>query len=130
MTEVFLHHVHLVTADISGFCKFFEKHFGAEVVFDDAIDNDRNVFLKIGTGRVHLFESRRPPAVQRNLFHHIGMMVDDLQSFSASLIANGIGVTPITETAGGRFAMTQGPDGLLIELFEVSDPEARRAFVE
>src|SRR5699024_2319503 len=30
-----LHHVHLVTADIRGFCDFFTTQFDAEVVFDD-----------------------------------------------------------------------------------------------
>src|SRR5699024_5785889 len=45
-----LHHVHLVTADIRGFCDFFTTHFDAEVVFDDSIDGDRNVFLRIGSG--------------------------------------------------------------------------------
>ncbi|MEU6642621.1 VOC family protein [Saccharomonospora sp. NPDC046836] len=129
-TDVTLHHVHLVTADVPRLCEFLEKNFDAEIVFDDTIDGDRNIFLRIGTGRIHLFESRRPPQRQRNIFHHIGMMAGNLEKLVATLTASGVEVTDITRTPGGGFAMVTGPDGLLIELFEVTDPESRKAFVD
>lgn len=125
-----LHHVHLVTADIRGFCDFFTTHFDAEVVFDDSIDGDRNVFLRIGSGRVHLFESKNAPAHGRNLFHHIGLLIEDLDALVHRLRAGGRDVTDITAVPGGGFAMVTGPDGLLIELFEVTSEESRRHFVD
>ena len=125
-----LHHVHLVTADIRGFCEFFTTHFGAEVVFDDTIDGDRNVFLRIGSGRIHLFESQHAPARDRNLFHHIGLLIDNLDALVHRLRAGGRDVTDITAVPGGGFAMATGPDGLLIELFEVTFEKSRRHFVD
>ena len=125
-----LHHVHLVTADIRGFCDFFTTQFDAEVVFDDTIDGDRNVFLRIGYGRIHLFESKNAPAHHRNLFHHIGLLIEDLNALVHRLRAGGRDVTDITAVPGGGFAMVTGPDGLLIELFEVTSEKSRRHFVD
>lgn len=128
--KIDLHHVHLVTADIRGFCDFFATHFDAEVVFDDSIDGDRNVFLRVGSGRIHLFESKKAPDRHRNLFHHIGLLIDDLDELVHGLRADGVDVTDITAVPGGGFAMATGPDGLLIELFEVTSEESRRHFVD
>lgn len=125
-----LHHVHLATADVAGFCAFFERHFAASVVFDEEIDGDRNVFLKVGTGRIHLFQTRSPAPRGRNIFHHIGLMVDDLHSLVGRLSDNGVEVSEITTVPGGGFAMANGPDGLLIELFEASSAESRTHFVD
>lgn len=130
MAEVSLHHVHMVTHDVDGFCDFFIHHFDAEVVFDAPIDGDRNVFLKIGNGRIHLFETRTPPPDGRNAFHHLGMMVEDLAAFAARLATAGVPVTPVTVVPGGGFAMATGPHGVRIELFEASTPESRRFFVD
>ncbi|WP_420469908.1 VOC family protein [Brevundimonas sp. FT23042] len=130
MTEVFLHHVHLVTHDIERFCDFYIRYFDAEVVFDAPIAGDRNLFLKIGTGRIHLFESRTAPPTGRNAFHHLGMMVTDLARFVEKLKADGVQVTAVTIVPGGGFAMATGPDDVRIELFEANTPEARRVFID
>lgn len=126
--EVFLHHVHLVTQDMGSTCAFYERHFGGKIVYDDLIDGDRNVFMTVGKGRMHFFQSRRPPPNERNAFHHLGMMVTDLQGFVAKLRGAGVAVSDITATPGGGFAMTSAPDNVKIELFQVSDPVARRDF--
>src|SRR5699024_1848355 len=104
-----LHHIHLVTADIREFCDFFTTHFDAEVVFDDSIDGDRNVFLRIGSGRIHLFESKNAPAHGRNLFHHIGLLIEALDALVQRLRAARRGVTDITALPGGGFAMVAAP---------------------
>lgn len=130
MTELSLHHVHLVTNDVPAFCDFYSRNFDAEIVFDDLIDGDRNVFLKIGDGRIHLFKSRSVPPEGRNAFHHLGIMVADLSAVVERLRANGVPVTPITHTPGGGFAMAQAPDHVRIELFEVRSPDHRRFFVD
>lgn len=130
MREVSLHHVHMVTHDVDGFCDFFIRHFDAEVVFDAPIDGDRNVFLKIGSGRIHLFETRNAPPDGRNAFHHLGMMVEDLAAFATRLESVGVPVTPITIVQGGGFAVATGPHGVKIELFEANTPESRRFFVD
>lgn len=130
MPDINLHHLHLVTNDVTAFCDFYTANFGAQIVFDDLIDGDRNIFLKIGTGRIHLFESRSTPPNERNAFHHLGMMVNDLDTVVERLSANGVPVSKITRTPGGGFAMAMAPDNVKIELFEVKSAEARKYFVD
>ena len=129
-SEVFLHHVHLVTHDMATTCEFYVRHFGGAVVFDDLIDGDRNVFMTIGKGRLHFFESRNPPPRDRNAFHHLGMMVQDLPNFAHRLREAGVQVTEIVKTPGGGFAMTSAPDNVKIELFQVNDQRASAFFVD
>ncbi|MDM7489358.1 VOC family protein [Rhodococcus sp. CSLK01-03] len=128
-TGVSLHHTHLVTNDIDRVCRFYGDNFDAKVVFDDTIDGDRNVFMKIGDGRIHLFESRNAPPTDRNSFHHLGLLVEDLIDTLSHLQRNGVAVTEITDVPGGRFAMASAPDNVLLELFEVEEGESRRYFV-
>ncbi|RTQ35591.1 VOC family protein [Variovorax gossypii] len=127
---VYLHHVHMVTHDMERTCGFYIEHFGGKIVFDDLIDGDRNVFMVVGKGRLHFFESRKSPPPERNAFHHLGMMVEDLDDFVGRLRRSGVAVSEIVRTPGGGFAMTSGPDNVKIELFEVRDPVARRNFVD
>lgn len=128
--SVYLHHVHMVTHDMAGTCNFYIQYFKGEIVFDDLIDGDRNVFMKIGTGRMHFFESKKNPPPERNAFHHLGMMVENLDGLVQNLRAGGLQVSDIVRTPGGGFAMTAAPDNVKIELFEVLDPIARRSFVD
>src|SRR5699024_8962516 len=121
-----LHHVHLVTADIRGFCDFFTTHLDAEVVFDDSIDGDRNVFLRIGSGRIHLFESKNAPAHDRNLFHHIGLLIEDLDTLVHRLRAGSRDVTDITAGPGGGCALRTRPARGLTALLGVTAEESRR----
>lgn len=79
---------------------------------------------------MHLFQSRQAPARDRNVFHHIGLMVEDLDATVARLTGEGVEVGPVTRVPGGGFAMAKGPDGLLLELFEVRTPESRWYFVD
>jgi len=129
MPSLSLHHVHLVTSDIPGFCAFYVENFDAQIVFDDLIDGDRNVFLKIGSGRIHLFESKSAPPAEKNAYHHLGMMVTELPEVMEKLKANGVPVSEMTTVPGGRFAMATAPDHVKIELFEVTSERTRPFFV-
>lgn len=128
--DVFLHHVHLVTQDMATTCDFYIRHFGGKIVFDDDIDGDRNVFMTIGKGRIHFFQSKNQPPKDRNAFHHLGMMVEDLPTFARGLREAGVPVTDLVETPGGGFAMTAAPDNVKIELFQVKDPKSRSFFLD
>ena len=72
-----LHHVHLMASDIEATIAFWREHFGAVILLDAEFAGARNVFLRIGEGRLHLYA--QPQAC---------------------------------------YAMAQGPDGLLLELFQ------------
>ena len=50
--------------------------------------------------------------------NHLGMCVDDLEECPAGLEAAGHRRRPIVDTGGGRYAMVEAPDGVLLEVFE------------
>ncbi|MCB1178993.1 MAG: VOC family protein [Leptospiraceae bacterium] len=127
--EISFHHTHFVTNDVEKFCDFFINNFNAVKIYDEVIDRDRNIFIKIGSGRIHLFESKRKLEKNKTVFHHIGMMVENIEVMAEQLKKNRIFVSKIVNVSGGKFAITKGPDNLKIELFEVSE-ESRKFFVD
>jgi len=111
-----LHHAHVMASDIDATIAFWRDHFGAEVVFDDSFAGARNVFLKIGTGRLHLY-AQPPRHSGPAAVHHLGIETDRLPELVQRLRAAGVSVTDIRDLPEASYAMAQGPDGLLLELF-------------
>jgi catechol 2,3-dioxygenase-like lactoylglutathione lyase family enzyme len=125
-----LHHVHLMASDIDATIRFWRDFFGAEVVFDGDFAGARNVFLKVGEGRLHLYE--QPPRHEgAATVHHLGMETDELESLVSRLKAAGVSVTEVRRLPEACYAMAKGPDGLLLELFQPSaentDPRLARS---
>lgn len=111
-----LHHTHLMASDVDATIAFWRDHFGAEVVFDDKFAGARNVFMRVGQGRLHLYAQpprRQGPAT----VHHLGVETDELHELVRRLKAAGVSVTDVRELPEASYAMAQGPDGLLLELF-------------
>ena len=54
-----LHHTHLFASDIDASIAFWRDHFGATMVLDVGFAGARNVFLRVGEGRLHLYA--QPP---------------------------------------------------------------------
>ena len=57
---IHLHHVHLFSHDLDGTVAWYRRAFDAEVYYDGDFGGSRNVFMKIGTGRMHFTRNRRP----------------------------------------------------------------------
>lgn len=116
--RVDFHHAHLMCSDIAATIAFFTRWFGAEVADDVVFAGARNVFLRIGAGRIHLYD--QPPRAQgRSAIHHLGLHTDDLRGLVARMQAGGfVFRKPITEDPLGRYVMVEAPDGVLLELFE------------
>jgi catechol 2,3-dioxygenase-like lactoylglutathione lyase family enzyme len=112
-----LHHAHLMASDIDATIAFWRVHFSAEIVFDDVFAGARNVFMRVGQGRLHLYA--QPPRQQGPAtVHHLGVETDELHDLVRRLKAAGVSVTEVRELPEASYAMAQGPDGLLIELFQ------------
>lgn len=96
----------------------------AKIMFDDALAGARNVFLAVGTGRLHLYD-QAPRDGGRGAVHHLGIKVENLHEVWQRLQAQGI-TSPhgIREGDGWRYVMISAPDDLLLELFEFDDPSA------
>ncbi|MFQ1062509.1 VOC family protein [Bordetella trematum] len=118
MTICDLHHVHLFATDLDASLAFYQRWFGAKVVWDGDYAGARNVFLRIGQGRLHFYE-QPPRAAGRNAFHHLGIQVGGLDALYERMRAGGV-VLPqaVKRSAQGAYLMVQAPDGVLIEVFE------------
>src|SRR5512145_1796376 len=91
-----LHHTHLMASDVDATIAFWRDHFGAEVVFDDEFAGARNVFMRVGQGRLHLYA--QPPRHQGPAtVHHLGVETDELHELVRRLKAAGVSVTDVRE---------------------------------
>jgi catechol 2,3-dioxygenase-like lactoylglutathione lyase family enzyme len=112
-----LHHVHLFASDVERTIDFWRGHFGAVVVLDTEFAGARNVFLRVGEGRLHLY-AQSPGKPGAGTVHHLGIETDELETLVARLRAAGVSVTDVRRHDAADYAMAQAPDGLLLELFQ------------
>lgn len=110
-----LHHAHLMAADLEETLAFYVDHFGGEIVADVTFAGARNVFMRVGRGALHFYDQ---PPNQRGPVNHLGLRVDDLEACVGELEVSGRRPRPIVDTGMGRYSMVEGPDGVLLELFE------------
>jgi catechol 2,3-dioxygenase-like lactoylglutathione lyase family enzyme len=117
-----LHHVHAFASDIEASVDWWRRHMDAKVLFDGELAGARNVFLAVGTGRLHLYD-QAPRDRGRGAVHHIGIKAANLRDVWRRLQDQGV-TSPhgLRERNGWRYVMTAAPDGLLLELFEFDDP--------
>ena len=129
---IHLHHVHLFSHDLDGTVAWYRRAFDAEVCYDGDFGGSRNVFMKIGSGRVHLY-SQPPHDNGRGAIHHIGIRTKDLAGLRDRLLQMGVRFrSGIREFGTWRYLMCPAPDQILIELFEIETasmpPELARYF--
>jgi catechol 2,3-dioxygenase-like lactoylglutathione lyase family enzyme len=120
MTE-HLHHTHLFCSDIEATIAWWCDMLGAEVAYDGEFGGARNVFMRIGSGRLHLYD--QPPRDDgHGAVHHIGIRTDDLESLEARLRSKGVEFrSGIRDFDAWKYIMCPAPDGVLLELFQ-ADP--------
>lgn len=121
-----LHHTHLFASDVDRSIAFWRGHFGAVVLVDTDFAGARNVFMRVGEGRLHLY-AQAPRHEGAGTVHHLGIETDELDALVARLKNAGVSVTDVRRHAEADYAMAQGPDGLLLELFQ---PHAARVAPE
>ena len=99
--------------------EFYQKAFGGEVVLDVTVAGARNVFMKIGRGRLHFYD--QPPKYSgRGSIHHFGIQTDNLEEGHARLQELGVQFKKgITDLGYWRYIMVPAPDDILVEYFEV-----------
>lgn len=116
---VHFHHAHLFSADLDAAVRWYREALGAEVCFDGDFGGARNVFMRIGSGRLHLYA--QPPRDRgRGAVHHLGFIVDDLHALHARLGGMGVAFrSGVREFGSWRYLMCPAPDDVLLELFEI-----------
>lgn len=122
MPRTRLHHTHLFASDLDASLEFYRRWFGAEVVGDEVFAGSRNVLVAIGDGRLNFYD--QPPRDRgRNAVHHLGIQTEDLEGLVRRMREGGVTFRkPITVTDDLSYVMVEGPDGVLLELFQ-ADPD-------
>jgi len=114
-----VHHVHIFASDINKTIEFYEEFFGGEVILDSELAGARNVFMKIGHGRLHLYD-QAPRNPGRGSIHHFGIQTDHIEEVVDKLRSGGVALRKgITDLGFWKYVMVPAPDGILIELFQV-----------
>lgn len=114
-----LHHVHIFASNLNESIKFYQDSFDGKIILDMELAGARNIFMKIGNGRIHFYD--QPPKFSgRGSIHHFGIQTDDIQGAVRKLKEKGILFNKdITDAGFWKYIMVPAPDNILIELFEV-----------
>jgi catechol 2,3-dioxygenase-like lactoylglutathione lyase family enzyme len=124
-----IHHVHIFASDLNKTIKFYEDIFDGKIVLDMVLAGARNVFMKVGTGRIHFYD-QSPKFSGRGSIHHFGIQTDDIKSVVKKLKSNGVAFTKDIVDAGfWKYIMVPAPDDILVELFEVDKKEIPSEFL-
>jgi catechol 2,3-dioxygenase-like lactoylglutathione lyase family enzyme len=114
-----LHHVHLFASDVDATIAWWQTMLDAKVAADGVMGGTRNVFLRVGSGRLHVYD-QPPRAAGGGAVHHLGVRTDELAALVAAMRAKGACFrSGIREFGSWRYIMVAAPDNVLLELFEV-----------
>jgi catechol 2,3-dioxygenase-like lactoylglutathione lyase family enzyme len=114
-----VHHVHLFASDIEKSLNFYKTFFGGEIILDMEIADARNIFMKVGTGRLHFYD-QPPKMAGAGSIHHFAIQTDDLGRDYQRMKAEGVAFNKeIVDLGYMKYIMVPAPDKVLIELFEV-----------
>jgi len=114
-----IHHVHIFASDLDKSVEFYREMFGGKVVLDMDFAGARNVFMRIGTGRIHFYD-QSPKHSLRGSIHHFGIQTDSIEEIVAKMKAAGTSFPKdITDLGVWKYIMVPAPDDILIELFQV-----------
>ncbi len=115
-----VHHVHLFASDINKSLDFYQTFFGGEVILDLEVAGARNVFMKVGSGRIHFYD-QSPKVAGSGSIHHFGIQTNDVEMDYQRLQTGGVAFNkPVVDLVYMKYIMVPAPDGVLIELFEVN----------
>ncbi len=93
--------------------------FGAEVLFDLKMAGARNVMISIGSSKINFYD-KPPKDRKRGLVHHLGIETDNIEELIEHMKERGFEFTRNIKNLGvWKYVMAEGPDGVLLELFEV-----------
>lgn len=115
-----VHHVHLFASDVEKSLQFYTTFFEGSVILDLEVAGARNIFMKVGTGRIHFYD-QAPKMPGPGSIHHFGIQTDDVERDYRRMQSAGIGFKKsVIDLGYMKYIMVPGPDNVLIELFEVN----------
>ena len=122
------HHVHLVSQDPRATAQWYVQHLGGRISQEGDVRGSMRVRLQLGEARLNVRAPRpgetlvTPGEGKLIGIDHFALSVDELEGMMGKLEKNGVKIVePIFTTPdGGRAFFIEGPDGILIEIMEVS----------
>jgi catechol 2,3-dioxygenase-like lactoylglutathione lyase family enzyme len=84
-----IHHVHIFASDLDKSIRFYQEYFGAKLILDAELAGARNVFMRIGNGRLHFYD-QPPKNSGRGSIHHFGIQTDDIEGLVEKMRAEGV----------------------------------------
>ncbi len=118
-----VHHVHIFASDVSATVEWWQSNLGAIVSYDGEFGGARNIFMKVGRGRINVYD-QQPRSVSSGAYHHVGIRVEGLDELRDRMAVNGVEFrSGIREFGNWRYLMCSAPDDVLLELFEVDIDE-------
>ena len=125
-----VHHVHIFASDIDKSIRFYEEFFGGSVVLDTELAGARNVFMRIGKGRLHLYD-QPPKNLDRGSIHHFGIQTDDIEEVVNRLRSGGVVLKKgMTDLGFWKYIMVPAPDEILIEIFQVDRTKLPQQYLD
>ena len=119
MPEI-LHHVHVFASDIEATVAWWRDLLGGEVCYDGEFGGARNVFMRVGAGRLHIYDQPPAKAGRNSSVHHLGIRTDDLEALAERLRSGGAELGEgIRDFGTWKYLMCMAPDNVLLELFQV-----------
>ena len=120
MVEHF-HHVHLFTKDINTTINWWRDMLGGIVIYDGDFGGARNIFMRVGSGRIHFYEQNLRDD-GKGAVHHLGIRTNNLEKLAKKLTDSGIKFrSNIHDFGAWKYIMCPAPDNVLLELFEVDE---------
>lgn len=113
-----VHHTHLMATDLEASLGFYKRWFDAVVIADFDYAGARNVFVAVGSGRLHFYD-KPPKSASRNALNHVGLAVEGLDALAEAMANEGVDLPKgVQRFPDGNYLMVQAPDHVLLELFE------------
>ena len=115
-----IHKIAFVTDDVESAVRFYTETLGLEVSERFPNDDDDDyVFMKSGDLILELMPAKSTGHPVG--FHHVSLVVEDIQAATGELREKGVTITkePFDAGAGGiHLAFFKGPNGVNLQLFE------------
>ncbi len=125
-----IHHVHIYASDLDKSINFYKDFFDGELILDMEIAQARNVFMKVGKGRIHFYD-QAPKFSGRGSIHHFGIQTDDIERVVNKMKSMGVVFKKdIIDGGFWKYIMVPAPDDILIELFEVDKKQIPPEFLD
>ena len=107
-----------MASDLDTSLEFYRRWFNAVVVADFDFAGARNVFVAVGSGRLHFYD-QPPRSTTRNALNHVGIVVEGVDALAQAMAAAGVHLPKgVQRFPDGAYLMVEAPDRVLLELFE------------